>query len=303
MSSQRSAVGLCWFAALCLICAALPCLAKEPRSARDYFERGLARAQAGESGSAIEDFTNAIALNSRLDTRALKHAKILEPNLENKRRTGLGQKVLVIDQFNAKAYYNRGTLLMKQGHLREAIADLDKAITLDPRSSQAFKNRAYAKYQSGDIDGAIRDYDKRIQVDPENPDTYYGRGAFRHKLQDLAGAIADYTRTIELNPRLAAAYHDRGLAYLNQSQLDEAYRDFDNAIGLDSGLFPAYLNRGLVLILQGKDTQAEADFERYLQHAGDKKDTVKNLVRIAKRLRLVNEAKALADQSGIAARP
>lgn len=49
-----------------------PCMAKEPRTAEEYFRRGLVRYAAGDLDGAIEDFTNAIAVNSNIDAGALK---------------------------------------------------------------------------------------------------------------------------------------------------------------------------------------------------------------------------------------
>ncbi len=260
---------------------------KDPRSARDYFERGLARTDAGDSSGAIEDFTNAIALNSNM--QAPKRAKKSE--LDNRGQRGPHEKLVVIDKFNALAYFNIGTLLMRQGHLSEAIDNFNKSIRIHPRFSRAFNNRGYVKHLMGDIDGATKDYDRSVQLDPKNSNAYYNRAVFRYKIQDLAGAIADYTRAIEIDPQNAAVFHDRGCAYLHLAKLDEAHRDFDRAIELDPEAFVAYGNRGLVRILQGRDAEAEADLAHYLQHAGDNKDTLEVLVRKARESRRANGVK------------
>ncbi len=293
MPERTKTSALCWLTLISLFALIRPCPAKEPRCARDYFERGLARTRAGDSDGAIDDFTKAIVLNS--NTRSRKQVKQLGSGLDNEEGTSLNETYLVVDKFNALAYFNIGTLRMRQGRLAEAIDSLNTAIRLHPQFGQAFNNRGYVKHLMADIDGAAKDYDRSVRLDPENPDEYYNRGLFRLKIQDLAGAIADYTRAIEINPRFAGAFHDRGRAYLAQAKLDEAHRDFDRAIELDPELFVSYGNRGLVRILQGRDAEAEADFAQYLQHAGGNRDALESLARKARESRSANGAQALGN--------
>ncbi len=297
MSARMQAVALSGLTAAFVFCLVCPCPAKEPRCERDYFERGLARAEAGDANGAIEDFTHAIALNS--NARVLKKVKQQRLDLDSGQQSDLSEKVLIIDRFNALAYYNIGNLLMDQGRLSEALDNFNKAVRLDPRLGRAFNNRGYVRHLMGDVDGAARDFDKSVQLDPKNPYVCYNRGVFRYKIHDFAGAIADYTRAIEIDSRLAAIFHDRGSAYLAQGKFDEAYGDFDKAIELNPGLLVSYRNRGLVRIFQGRDAEAEADFAYYLRFAGDQKDTLEELVRAARESCLGNGIRASHDQSVI----
>ena len=94
MPKGRNAMARCGIAAVLLLWLAPPCMAKEPRSAEDYFKRGLARYTARDLEGAIEDFTKAIVVNSNIDTRALKRIKHVKSDQYNNGSSDLSEKCL-----------------------------------------------------------------------------------------------------------------------------------------------------------------------------------------------------------------
>jgi tetratricopeptide (TPR) repeat protein len=99
-------------------------------SAEECFNRGTRKLHKGECDAAIDDFSEAIALNDRY----------------------------------AKAYYNRGLAHFNRGQLDAAIDDYDIAIQLETRYAEAHFNRASARVAKGDRKGAAADYERFLEL-------------------------------------------------------------------------------------------------------------------------------------------
>src|SRR5262245_57870497 len=95
-----------WRVLIALALAAWAAHAKEPRSAKDYYQRAVERLEKGDLDRAIVDFNHAVELNPQF----------------------------------AKAYHGRGTAWSALGCLgcdEEALADFSTALSINPRLPQA----------------------------------------------------------------------------------------------------------------------------------------------------------------------
>lgn len=88
-----------------------------------YFNRGLAKSEAGYAQEAMYDFNKSIQL----------------------------------DPQNDSAIFNRGIVEYELEMYREALRDFDRTIALVPGDAKALYNRAMTKYQLKDTRGALRD--------------------------------------------------------------------------------------------------------------------------------------------------
>jgi tetratricopeptide (TPR) repeat protein len=232
---------------------------------------------------AIEEYSRAIALSSRLSPKAA-------PDSE-------AARVTVVDPFTANAYANRGVARYRKGDFAGAKQDFDEALRIRPSLAQAYLNRAAAKHELGDTTGALADVDKAIASNPKMFDAYNNRGALRHDVGDLRGALADFEAAIKINPRsaesfylrgyaridvkdysgavtdfdqaiklapntAALAYQGRGTAWMFVGKLDQAIADFGEALSRDPNIVWAYFNRSLAFLVKGEEGLAQADFER-----------------------------------------
>lgn len=96
----------------------------------DWFEKGYQHGLKNEHDSAIEAYTNGIAL---------------DPN-------------------DTKAYYNRGLAYRKKEQYDRAIEDYSKAIALDPNDADAYYNRGLAYKEKGQYKMAISDFKKNCDL-------------------------------------------------------------------------------------------------------------------------------------------
>ena len=270
--------------------------AQTPGAAINHYEHGAKRFQIGNLDGAIEDFTKAIEISSRLGSDRPARGQFLPGADGLAAPDAEAAGITVIDPFTARAYTGRGLARYRKGDIEGAMADWNRAIRISPGLAEAYLDRGSGRYASGDTAGAVADWNRAIQINPRLSFAYSNRGAARQELGDVAGAladlneairldlrdatpychrgfvwlekldfdraIADFNKALEFNPRMAQAYLGRGDARICRLDLETAIADFGHALELDPNLANAYLNRGLALLLQGKETEAEKDFER-----------------------------------------
>ena len=212
----------------------------------DYFYFGTENHQKGAYKEAIEDYGQAIALDSEF----------------------------------TQAYNNRGNVKSALGRYEEAIEDYDKAIALDPKYTNACNNRGNAKSALGDKKGAIEDYDQAIEINSLYVEAYSNRGAVKFALNEHEEAIQDFDQAIEIHPWYAEAYYNRGCVEIAlgknaeeisepvKSVLDrykEAIKDFDQVIEINPQHAEAYNRRGFARQALGEHKEAIQDHSQAIK--------------------------------------
>ncbi|WGK68392.1 tetratricopeptide repeat protein [Candidatus Haliotispira prima] len=163
-------------------------------------------------------------------------------------------------------YNYRGALYYRQGKLKQAFDDINKAIELDPQcTATIYNNRGNLYYDQGNLEHALVDYNKAIELDPKYANAYNGRGNSYKDQSNPEETLADYNKAIELDPKHRYAYNNRGKWYQEQGQYKEALADYNKAIELDPNDTKAYNNRGNVYYDQGNSEEALADYNKAIE--------------------------------------
>lgn len=109
-------------------------LVKSPQNAAALQSRGLAHFSTKEWAKALEDFTQAVQLDSN----------------------------------NANAHAGRGSAYLEQGLFDKALSDFDEAIRLNPKSGPFSRNRGRAYAAKGNYDKAIADYTDAVRFNTKD---------------------------------------------------------------------------------------------------------------------------------------
>ena len=133
--------------------------AQTPNSAKRFFQHGQKSFAEGNLEGAFEDYSRAIEISSRLDSRKTAPTDLFRP-------ANSADNVTVIDPFTANAYTNRGVVRYQQHYLDEAMADFNAAIRISPRLAEAYVGRGVIYRVKGDLDNARTDFDRAISINP-----------------------------------------------------------------------------------------------------------------------------------------
>jgi len=161
------------------------------------------------------------------------------------------------------------TAKQRDGDLRGALLELDRALQLDPRSVHALARRGALRAELHDLDGALEDFDRAVQIAPDNPIPYLGRGILRRQMDDLDGALEDHNQAVRLEPCMPEAYLARGATRAMRGDLRGGIDDFTRATALDSTFYRAYLWRAYAHLALDEYDQALSDLNTVREHAKD----------------------------------
>ena len=133
-----------------------------------YNNRGTALAVLGNIPLAVEDLTQAIAL----------------------------------DPSQADALFNRGVLLASQGDAVSAMADYNASLAIDPRQPAALYNRGNLFAAATAYEDAEVDYAAAIALDPQNAQARFNRSLALSRLGRIEEAMLEAESALALDPRL-----------------------------------------------------------------------------------------------------
>ncbi|MEL6929813.1 MAG: tetratricopeptide repeat protein, partial [Cyanobacteria bacterium J06600_6] len=190
-----------------------------PKTALDFYNRGLLRTQAKEYRQAIEDYNQAVKLNPRF----------------------------------VDAYLKRCEMRYKMGDNQGVLSDCLEVLNIDPTVAKAYYYQGRARYSLGYGDPAIESYSLAIAQDQNYPQAHYYRGIAHKESQNAAAAVADLTKAADLfrQQRNYDAYRrtQKIVSELTQNKKNfhqgSLVTDFFITLGLSffnpaGGLLPAY---------------------------------------------------------------
>lgn len=138
----------------------------KPQDSRVFFNRGLARKKLNDLTGALDDFREALALNSDLYEALVNRAHIyLRQGREADAVADL-ERAEVLRPRDATVLYYRGTAYSQVGELRKAIAYFTKTLELNAQYAPAFAERGQAFLRDGKIEAAKTDFARALELDP-----------------------------------------------------------------------------------------------------------------------------------------
>lgn len=202
-----------------------------------YFQRGLCRLDIGDFKAAADDFG----------------------------------RVLDIDPDLIAANINRAVALRKLGRHKEALRDLDRAISQGAEQTRVYFMRSESRQAVGDHVGSKLDFQQGLRRKPHDEQSYIRRGlALLHQNPDAA--MQDFQAAVELNPRSYQGL--RNWAYVvgeKQNQPEAAIVLLNRILDFRPDHPPEIVSRGVMLARIQDCTAAIADGERALQLSDDAK--------------------------------
>ncbi len=155
------------------------------------------------------------------------------------------KKALALDQGLGDAYWQRGVLRFRQGAVKDAVADLTKAIELRPNRHEAHAALAEAYYELGMEARSLEQWRTAVQAQPDNAAWHFSYGKLLQATSRDGEARAELEKALSLSsgqdpsPRWIWEAHRlmaRSLGfqsaaiphwqqYLRLAPLDNAYRE------------------------------------------------------------------------------
>jgi tetratricopeptide (TPR) repeat protein len=242
-----------------------------PNLAEAYYERGLAAERVNRPEQALNDFDQALAINSRHAQAILHAALVYEQEERYDRSIERYRQLLQVDAALAgqqgghfkHTCFKRGQERLRKANFEGAIDDFTATLTLDKDYSHAHLALGHARYGRAEYDTALKEFDAAIQRNPECMDAYLHRGQVWRLKSSYAKAIADYKVVVGQEPKNALAH-----AYLGYTRVcngeKEAIADCTRAIELARTNAEVYFMRGLAYDCLTDAQKAIRDYSRVI---------------------------------------
>jgi tetratricopeptide (TPR) repeat protein/TolB-like protein len=147
------------------------------------------------------------------------------------------------------------------GQSREALSELEAAISLQPNDDEAHRLTGEILANRGDLDGALAALHKAIEVRPNYWGNYRSLGLALSDTGRFKDAVAAFRHIVELVPDNAWGYQLLGTVYQQQGRLEEARAQYEKSV--ERGGTPAtFSNLGAIEYANGRYDDALRLFRR-----------------------------------------
>lgn len=154
-------------------------------------------------------------------------------------------KVIKVQRNNYIAYFNRAAARVFMEEYKDALKDLEIAISFNPDSAEMYYYKGYCEAALFEYKDAIVSYSKAIELKPDYAQAYYNRGAAKGELELYEAGMSDFSTALEKDQDLEGGLINIALSKLGLGKFDEAIADFDQVIAQrDDNLGKAYFYRG-----------------------------------------------------------
>jgi Tfp pilus assembly protein PilF/peroxiredoxin len=178
------------------------------------------------------------------------------------------------------AYYNLGTLYLRQNSLAEARRYLEQAVKLRSNYAEAWNNLGMVSAQQGQEDEAIKNFERSIEFRPTYVTALLNLGNLLRRKGKLADAQKLLQQALEASPNDAEANYSIGMLYARQNQLDRASEYLTRAVALRPDYAEALNNLGILLVRQAHYSDAKQQFETCIQVAPSFDQAYLNLAKL-----------------------
>jgi predicted Zn-dependent protease len=154
------------------------------------------------------------------------------------------------DPESALAYYGKGILLDREGHRKEGVENLKKALQRRPVDPDIVRDLGKIYFHMGDYDAALRTLKGALAFRPRDPEGWFLLGRSQAEIGDLDGALDSFKTLLENAPHYLPGVYYLGETYGKLGKLGEAHF-YLGFYYLEKGQFgnaKFHLNRALNLL-------------------------------------------------------
>jgi len=209
-----------------------------------YWNRGQYRRKLGKFDTALQDYSQAIAIEGKKPELYNSRGKTYfdmgtNGKFKDQSRDLISKAIadydagLALPNIPAKAkaetLINRGAAHGALGNFEKTVSDINEGLALDSLNKNGYFNRSIAYYTLRQYDKALADYDKYLTFDPVNANIWYEGGMIQRAMGKNQDALRRLNKALQYNPNLAIAYLERARAHAQSGNKAAAQQDYQKA--------------------------------------------------------------------------
>jgi Flp pilus assembly protein TadD len=163
-------------------------------------------------------------------------------------------------QIMPETYLASGRMLEKQGDVRSAIGQYERAIAANPKYVAGYNQLGMAYQNIGQMDEAERFFKEGLKADPNSAMLYNNLGYCHLAQQRFPDAEREFRAALELNPAFKRARMNLGLTLANSGREAEAFLEFREVVPDDV----AHYNLAMIAVSRRDYAAAEKSLRQAL---------------------------------------
>jgi tetratricopeptide (TPR) repeat protein len=194
-----------------------------------YYLRAQAYRQLQESRHAMDDLDRAISLNKRIPSYYVARAELLGKSAKWKKAAEDYSRAIKLDATQLLLYRERALACCLAGEPEKGKEDIILYTSLFDKDPEGFLVAGKIGYESGNYKEAVIQLDRAISLDQSKPVYFYERGISYLELLKYQEAIHDFAQALDLDPGYADAWYRKGMARLYKGDAEGACYDLKEA--------------------------------------------------------------------------
>ena len=139
----------------------------KPRHVKSIYNRGRCYQELGDYAKAMVDFNKVVDLDEHNEHALLSIGQEMYRQEDYESAAYFSEKVIVKHRDNAMAHYLQGRANHKQGKVKDALGNYNKAINISPEFGEAYLHRGALKLYLKQKTGACQDLRKAATLKVE----------------------------------------------------------------------------------------------------------------------------------------
>ncbi len=190
------------------------------------------------------------------------------------------RQVIAAKPDDADAYYNLGTLSLREKNLPQAEEYLRKTVQLRPDYPEAWNNLGMIAAQQGKLDEAVADFQQSLQLRPDYATALLNLGNLYRRAHQFDPAEENLNQALQYQPDDPEIFYAIGMLYAQQNQMERAAASLQKAIDLRPAYPEALNNLGVLYVHQQDYAKAEEQFRKGIEVAPQYDQSYLNLARL-----------------------
>ena len=190
------------------------------------------------------------------------------------------RQVIAAKPDNADAYYNLGTLSLRQKDLTQAREYLEKTVQLRPDYPEAWNNLGMMAAEQSQFDEAVNFFQHSLTQRPNYAVALLNLGNVYRKQRVFDKASDALTRALALLPDDPEINYSMGMLHAQQNHMQQASTYLERALELRPNYPEALNNLGIVFVRQMDYAKAEEQFKTGIRLSPNFDQSYLNLARL-----------------------
>lgn len=175
-------------------------LVQHPKNDQARFWLGCTYRDRQQNDLAIEQLTQAVALNPDLYNAQIMLAQLYAEKKDDK-AIAYYEKASALDTTNVEADYSKAMYWQTTGRTAAALKAYRAILLKDNQYTKAYYNIGYIYFEQKNYEQALQNFNIAVRTSPAYADAYYMRGLSAEMLGKKEDAQSDYSKALTFDPK------------------------------------------------------------------------------------------------------